>query len=94
MSIKLEIIGKSLVITDSATPNKTQAETPASLVYYDVHELENNQNVRIQNIDQDLGNVVHRRFSDYPLSNCVDSGDVAFTEATFKAFARASFGPS
>lgn len=90
MSIKIEIINNALVITDTVS-NKTLVDTPKHLVYYDVDELENRGNIRLMNLSQ--SEYIHSNFQTMSIGNdIVDSGDLAFTEASFKAFARTNLG--
>ena len=92
MAIKIEKISNALVITDT-TAVKVIAECPSRLVYYDVDMLEENDTIRITNIDANMGEVVHLNFADYPISaNVVDSGNAAYTISSWKAFARAGLG--
>lgn len=93
MSIKIEKIGNTLVITDTDL-NKTLADTPSAIVYYDVDILEKANTIRIFNMDQNIGLAVHRNFADYLLTDTIlDAGDTAYTIASFKDFARNNLGP-
>lgn len=92
MAIKIVKIGNAVIITDTVTA-KTIVDCPSRLVYYDVNELELNANVRIVNIDADAGDVIHRRFATYPIgAGLVDVGDAAYTDASWKTFARTNLG--
>lgn len=92
MAIKVEKINNALVITDTVSGD-TIVDCPSRLVYYDVEELEKNNNVRIVNIDADMGDVVHRRFATYPIgAGLVDTNPTAFTVASWKTFARTNLG--
>jgi hypothetical protein len=90
MAIKIELIGNAVVMSDTVT-SEVIGESPKSLVYYDVNELNKNNNVVLLNIDCDT--YVQRNWKAVPIgANLVDSGNQAYTVASFKTFARTNLG--
>ena len=90
MAIKIEVIGNAVVMSDTVT-SEVIGESPKSLVYYDVNALNEQNNVRLLNIDCDT--YVQRNWKQVPIgSGLVDTGNVAYTSASFKAFARTNLG--
>lgn len=89
MAYKIEKINNALVITDTVS-NKEIVDTPSNLVYYDVDQLDAHDKIRLENLsDTDR---VHCNYPTIPLAEAVTSGDVAFTKASFKTFARTNLG--
>jgi hypothetical protein len=93
MNVKIEILNtNALVITDTDS-GKEIVDCPKRLVYYDIDELDNRANIRITNIDADMGDVVHKRFPTFPIgAGTTDAGATPFTIATWKTFARTNLG--
>jgi hypothetical protein len=88
MSIKIEVINNALVVTDNGNEI---VDTPARLVYYDIDALkEVPSRIQLRNIDDQQ--TVARRLPTYLLSDCIDTGDAAFTLASWKTFARTNLG--
>lgn len=89
MAKKIEIIGQSLVITDTDT-SKVLFDAPKSEYYYKIKDLQ----------EQSIINFYHRDEGDNAvdtpdnivLSDAVDSGDTPFNESTFQTFARENLG--
>ncbi len=90
MAIKIEVIGNAVVMSDTVT-SEVLGESPKSLVYYDVDALDNEGNVRLVNIDCDT--YVQRNWKQVAIgADLVDTGNVAYTAASFKVFARTNLG--
>lgn len=90
MAIKIVKTNNSLVITDTVS-GKTLVDCPSRIVYYDIAELEERSTIRLCNIDEQAS--VQFRFQDYPISaNVIDTGNAAYTDASWKAFARTNLG--
>ena len=90
MAIKIVKTNNALVITDTVT-SKTLVDVPANRVYYKVEVLEEQNTIRLVNIDNN--DKVHDHFADYPISaNVVDTGDTPYTDASWKTFARTNLG--
>jgi len=89
MAFQIEIIGNALVVTNTVT-SEVLVDTPAKLVYYRPEELING-NIRLVNIDEQQQ--THRNLPQIPLVDSVDSGgSIAFTEVTWRTFARTNLG--
>lgn len=90
MAAKIEIIDNALVITDT-TNGEVIHDVPAKDHYFDNTQLKkgNVQIYDLYGLNEDLAKI----FTE-PLGNTVNSGDVVFTESSFRDFARASLGKS
>jgi hypothetical protein len=88
MATKIEKINNSLVITEDGVE---VIDTPSRLVYYDLDTLkETPARIQLRHInDQET---VVRRLPTYLLSDCIDTGDAAYTDASWKTFARTNLG--
>ena len=89
MAKKLQVIGSSLIITDTIS-SKIDLEIPKRDAFHNYEELEDNSIVRIYN-------TVGKNFRQTGLFNadlvdCVDVGDVVFTKSTFLDFVRNNLG--
>lgn len=85
---KLEIIDNALVITN-VTNAYIAGEYPARDIFFDAEELrESKISLYDTNGTTKKGSLVLLA----PLDNVVDSGDVTFTDASFRAFCRSSLG--
>lgn len=89
MSKKIVIIGNALVVTDTVA-TKDIIDTPTKNVYYDIDELEKNENIRFLHLS--VSDSLNQRFPTIALADAIDTGDAAFTVSSFKAFARAGLG--
>lgn len=90
MAIKIEKINNSLVIEETSAPAKILVDTPSRLVYYDVAKFEENQVIRLFNINE--REFAHQKFADIPLALATTDGTIVFTDTTWKAFARTELG--
>ena len=87
MAKKIEIIGQSLVITDTVT-SQVLFEAPKSQYYYKAKLLSQGY-IKIYNLDVKDATV---NMSNIALSDAVDSTDTPFNEASFRTFARENLG--
>lgn len=86
MAIKFEIIGSALVITDTDI-GKIIEELPKRDVYFNNDRLCQTPPL-VEIYDTDGVNQKGASLRCWPLADVVDENDVAFTEATFRTFAR------
>lgn len=89
MSLKIVKTGNSIVVTDTVAV-KDIIDVPAKLVYYDLDELVNNENIRLLHIS--TSDSLHQRFPTIALADAINSADEAFTVDSFKTFARTNLG--
>lgn len=90
MAIKIELINNALVMHDTVT-SEVIGESPKNLVYYNVDRLDNEDIIEIVNID--VQNNVQKTWQAQPVgANTIDTGDAAYTVASFKTFARTNLG--
>ena len=91
MAIKIEVISNAIVVSDTVS-GETLAECPKRLVYYDVSKLEKEAKVQLVSLDPN-GEYGHHNWASYDIgANLVDTGSVAYTEGTWKTFARTNLG--
>lgn len=89
MAKRIELINSALVITDNVT-SKIEADVPKRLVYYDLDKFENDSIIQLRNIDRN--NEFHMHFQAIALADAVGAGDVAYTAASWRTFARTNLG--
>jgi len=89
MAKKFQIIGSSLVITDTLSSD-ILLEQPKRDSFYYYKDLRDDAVVKIY--DTNGTNKTLNGPAKYPLSECVDSSDTPFTEATFLTFVRDNLG--
>jgi hypothetical protein len=90
MAKKIELIEKSLVITDTVLA-KIVAEFPSKDIYFDTQELEKATPV-VKFYDTNGTNEQSSGVFQAPLADCIDVDLVAFTASTFRDFCRVSLG--
>jgi hypothetical protein len=90
MAKKIELIEKSLVITDTVLA-KIVAEFPSKDIYFDTQELEKVTPV-VKFYDTNGTNEQSSGVFQAPLADCIDVDLVAFTASTFRDFCRVSLG--
>ncbi len=88
MAKKFEIIGQSLVVTDTDS-GIILFDAPKSEYYYNVRTLYKGF-IEIYNMD--FGDNTQTRLDKISLSDAINASDSAFTEATFQTFARENLG--
>lgn len=84
MANKFEIIGSSLVVTDTVS-SAVLIDEPAGNLYYDSRQLELGE---IYIKARDGSRERQKSIGNFLLSEAVDSGDTPFTEETFRTFSR------
>jgi hypothetical protein len=89
MSKKIEIIGNSLVVTDTVT-SKVILDLPKSEYYYKLDKLQDSGLICFYNID--LNDNLRSSPQKIKLSEAVDKDSVAFTEASLSSFCRINIG--
>jgi hypothetical protein len=89
MAKKFQIIGSSLLITDTISGD-ILLEQPKRDSFYYYRDLREDSVVKIY--DTNGTNKTINGPAKYPLSDCVDSSDTVFTEATFLSFVRDNLG--
>jgi len=87
MAKKFEIIGISLVVTDTSDSNKILLEMPKVDAFHNYSELEKSPEIVVI-YDTDGTNLKTGALITFPLSECIDGDDVAFTKETFLEFVR------
>lgn len=90
---KVETIGSSLVVTDTITGD-IEFEELKSIHYYDSQELDLGTVVIKKLLSSKAGELQYVSAVKFPLLEAVDSTDTAFTESTFRTFARDNLGKS
>jgi hypothetical protein len=90
MAARIELIGNSLVVTDTVT-TKTLLDLPRADVYYDVERLENDS-VICMGYQANLTNTtkVFKDNLEVDLADAVNNLGQAFTVASVKSFFRQS----
>lgn len=89
MAKRIEIIGKSLVVTDTVS-SAVLLDVPKSDYYYNIKRLVDNGLIVFYNLD--FKDNLKSSPDPIYLSEAVDSTDTAFDEAGFIAFCRANLG--
>jgi hypothetical protein len=85
MSKRIEIIGGSLIVTDTVT-SVIEAELPSSDAFYNHESLDRDEKVKIYNSNGT--NFREPNVFIALLSECVDKDLVVFTKSSFRDFAR------
>ena len=87
MSKKIEIIGQSLVITDTDV-SKVLFDAPKADYYYKSDRLLKDGVIEFYSVDDNN----RKKPANILLAEAVNTSDVAFTEATFASFSRVNLG--
>ncbi len=90
MAYKFEIIGSALVVSDTVTL-KVLVDTPKRDAYYNTIALTDEKKIELYDTNGVAFNGAILG-DQYFLSESQDSAGVTFTDATFRAFARANLG--
>lgn len=88
MSKKIEIINNALVVTDTDT-NVVLLDVPKKYYYYRSDFLDKEQ-IKIVSINNETELI--KAFQVIPLSEAVNSIDIAYTKSSFLTFARTNLG--
>ena len=88
MANKIEVTGASLIVTDTVT-TKIKFEGRVSDYYFNNEQLVSRGRIELYD-SNGTSNTECVVFSDV-IDSCVDSGDIVFTEATFRTFVRGNF---
>lgn len=88
MAIKIEIIGNSLVLTNTVTSDVI-FDAPKSEYYYNKGQLQNGE-ICFYNID--LSNESRKTPPRFDLSDVVDSEEASLSESDFVTFCRQNLG--
>ena len=88
MSKRIEIIGNSIVVTDTVT-DKIFLDRPAQFIYFDSSRLDEGDVILME---KDGANNPYELVYDVALANAVNKSDVGYTNATFRDFAHFNMG--
>lgn len=89
MAYKFEIIGQALIVTDTGAGDVI-AEYPKGDIYYKNHDLVADSKIQIYDTSGVVASSSELLSTD--LSNAVDGNDIAFTESSWREFARQNLG--
>ena len=90
MAIKIELINNALVMHDTVS-GEIFGESPKKLVYYNAERLRTQSVIEIVNID--TISQVQNTWPAQPIgANVIDTGNTAYTIASFQTFARTNLG--